>query len=80
MSDLQLILAVNDASCPAYEVLVNDGGPDGGSNAQLYIGGAVGLDVSDLDNAVHAFAAALGAIDAHTIVSIKRLTTAETIL
>lgn len=74
MPDLEMRLTANDTR-PAYEVLVNDGGPDGGSNAQLYVGGnPASITAADLDAAVQAFANSLGTIAGYSVVGIKRLT------
>lgn len=74
MADLELRLTATDTR-PAYEVVVNDGGADGGTTAQLYIGGnPASIPPDALDAAVHAFADSLGTIPGYSIVGIKRLT------
>lgn len=74
MPDLELRLTATDTR-PAYEVLVNDGGPDGGSTAQLYVGGnPASITAGDLDGAVQAFANSLGTIPGYSVIGIKRLT------
>lgn len=76
MPDLELRLTATDTR-PAFEIIANDGGPDGGSNAQLYVGGnPASIPAADLDAAVHAFADSLGTIPGYSIVSIRRLTVA----
>ena len=75
MPDLEIRLPVNDGSGPAYEVRINDGGADGGSTSQFYIGGLPGsFGGEDLDTAVQAFADSLGSIPNASIVGITRLT------
>jgi hypothetical protein len=75
--DLELRLTATDTR-PAYEVVVNDGGADGGTTAQLYLGGnPAGIQPADLDAAVQAFTDSLGAIPGYSVVSIRRLTVSQ---
>jgi hypothetical protein len=75
--DLDLRLSVNTGANPAYEVRVNDGGADGGSTCQFFIGGSPGGVTPDaLDAAVQAFADSLGSVPNASVASITRLTVA----
>ncbi|MFG2855711.1 hypothetical protein ACGFZ9_34425 [Streptomyces mirabilis] len=80
MPDLAFALTVDSgASSPLYKVRVNDGGPDGGSTSELFIGGSrSSLSSSDVDNAVQAFASTLGAVPGFTVLSITRFAAGET--
>jgi hypothetical protein len=78
--DLELRMTASGTR-PAYEVLVNDGGPDGGSTAQLFVGGSpASIAPADLDAAVQAFADSLGTIPGYSVVGIRRLAVSETLL
>lgn len=75
--DLQLSLTLNDGSRPAYEVRVNDGGIDGGSTCQYFIGGQPGgVTPEALNAAVQAFAESLGSVPGASVVAVTRLTVA----
>jgi hypothetical protein len=78
--DLELRLPVSDESRPLYQVTVNDGGADGGSSASFAIGGGAGVvPTPTFDAAVQAFAAAL-AVPPAVIVSVTRISAAQTAL
>lgn len=77
MAELELRVTANDSSRPAYEVRVNDGGMDGGSTCQFFIGGQPGgVTPEALDTAVRAFAESLGSAPGASVVSVTRLTVA----
>ncbi|WP_392967152.1 hypothetical protein [Streptomyces sp. LN245] len=80
MSQLSHTLTVDDGTnSPLYKVRVNDGGPDGGSTSELFIGGnKSNLSKSDLDSAVQAFADTLDAVPGFSLVSVTCITTADT--
>lgn len=82
MSQLSQILPVDDGtSAPLYMVRVNDGGPDGGSTSELFIGGPKSsLSKSDLDSAVQAFADTLDAVPGFSLVSVKCITVTDAAL
>ncbi|WP_329311717.1 hypothetical protein [Streptomyces sp. NBC_01262] len=80
MADLQTPITVSTTS-PLFRVSVNDGGPDGGSSADVYIGGIPSsMDVSHMETAVLALAASLGSVGTFNILSVTRVTPAETAL
>ncbi|MFC5217341.1 hypothetical protein [Streptomyces coerulescens] len=77
MAELDLRLTANDGSRPAFEVRVNDGGMDGGSTCQFFIGGQPGgVTPEALTAAVQAFAESLGSVPGASVVSVTRLTVA----
>ncbi|MEU7240334.1 hypothetical protein [Streptomyces sparsogenes] len=79
MPDMSLTLTVNESSHPAYKVLLNDGGPDGGNLSDMYIGGFPGsVDAAALDAAVQAFAEALASAPGFSLVSVTKLTAEAT--
>jgi hypothetical protein len=80
MSQLSHTLTVDDgANFPLYRVRVNDGGSDGGSTSELFVGGhKASLAKSDLDSAVQAFADALDALPGFSLVDVTCITTADT--
>jgi hypothetical protein len=80
MSELSKILTVDDGTnSPLYKVRVNDGGPDGGSTSELFIGGIkLSLDKADLDSAVQAFADSLDAVPGFSLVSVTCITATDT--
>ncbi len=81
MPDMQLAVSVGDGNRPAYKVLANDGGPDGGTLTELYVGGFPGnAAVEDLDAAVAALGAHLASLPGFSLVSITRLTAAASTL
>jgi hypothetical protein len=68
-----------------YEVAVNDGGIDGGNDVQLTIysglaGGSTYLGETNVENAVNAFAASLGAVTGFTLLSVKKVELVETVI
>jgi hypothetical protein len=82
MAELELRLTVDSGiNSPLYKVRVNDGGPDGGTTSELYIGGSRGsLSSGDLDDAVQAFADTLEAVPGFTVLSVTRVAVDETAL
>lgn len=82
MSQLSHPVPVDDGSnAPLYKVLVNDGGPDGGSTSELFIGGGKSsLSKGDLDSAVQAFADTLDAVPGFSLVSVTCITVTDAAL
>ncbi|MEU1787123.1 hypothetical protein ABZ553_14860 [Streptomyces sparsogenes] len=79
MPDMNLSLTVNESSHPAYKIIVNDGGPDGGNISEIYVGGFPGtIDPATLDAAVQTFANALAAAPGFAVMSITKLTAEAT--
>ncbi len=63
---------------PIYTVIVNDGGADGGNNLEYNVTvGMSGIELSNLEAAVQAFAASLGSIPGYTLVSTKKVAITE---
>lgn len=83
MAEFTITLTANNDTRPVFQVIVNDGGSDGGSFATLLVGGfPPTMDYVAADTAVQAFAAAYveAAGPGHTVVAVTRLTVAETVL
>lgn len=81
MAQFSTPLSIEGESRPLYQVTVNDGGSDGGTNTSLMIGGFPStLDHAASDTAVQAFADAYAEAAGFTVVSITRLAVAETTL
>ena len=81
MAAFSTSLSIEGESRPLYQVTVNNGGSDGGTNTSLMIGGfPTTLDHTASDAAVRAFADAYAEAAGFTVVGITRLAVAETAL
>ncbi len=81
MADFSKSLSVDGTTRPLYQVTVNDRGSDGGSNFQILVGDfPAALDHTASDTAVQALADAYAAVANYTVVSVTRITVAETVL
>ncbi|MGW6910243.1 hypothetical protein [Streptomyces sp. NPDC054940] len=81
MAEFNTTLTANRDSRPLYEVTVNDGSADGGSTAQIMVGGFFSsLDHTAAETAVQALANAFADSAGYTVVRIARLNVAETVL
>ncbi len=80
MSDLSKLSYVGDENNPMYEVMVNDGGADGGSNFTHVIIPSLGSTATTevMEEAIQAFANVLGAVPGVELRSIKKFTVTET--
>lgn len=79
MAEFSTTLTANGDTRPLYQVAVNDGGSDGGSTSYLLVGGfPPSPDSTPADAAVRALGEAFAEAAGYRVVSIKRLTVAET--
>jgi hypothetical protein len=78
---LQIRLEV-DSNTPLYEITMNDGGSDGGTNFSYYISGELqgSTTSADFETAVQDFANSLSVATNQPIVSIKNVAVNETTL
>ena len=80
MAELNKSLLVSSAvNRPLYEVRVNDGGADGGSNNVLNVSidSTGSIASADLDAAVQALATSLDEIPGYTLTSVKKISVIE---
>lgn len=80
MPDLNKSFIVNSAGDrPLYEVRVNDGGADGGSNTvvNVTVESTGSVTTSDLDASVQALAAFLDELPGFTLTWVKKITVNE---
>ena len=74
-------LSIEAPTRALYQVTVNDGSSDGGTNIDLMVGGFQNaLDHTASDTAVQTFADAYAAAAGYTVVAVTRLAVAETVL
>jgi len=71
-----------DSNSPLYEVVMNDDGPDSGSNFSFYISGQLGgsTTFADIEAAVQAFATSISTETGHTLVAVKNVSVNQTTL
>lgn len=81
MAQFTTPLTIEGEGRPLYQVTVNDGGADGGTNTDLMVGGFPPTpDHTASDAGVQAFATAYAEAAGYTVVGITRLAVAETAL
>jgi hypothetical protein len=74
-------LSIEGVNRPLYQVTVNDGGSDGGTNLSLMVGGFPPTpDHTASDAGVQALATAYAEAAGYTVVAVTRLAVAETAL
>lgn len=82
MTILHKLISATETNNLLYQIMVNDGGFDGGHNAIFTIAcespGELGL--SGIETAVQALASSLSSIAAATLVSVTKVTAVETSL
>ena len=81
MAEFSTPLSIEGVNRPLYQVTVNDGGADGGTNISLMVGGFPStLDHAASDAGVQTFATAYAEAAGYTVVAVTRLAVAETTL
>lgn len=86
MASANLNAVIYPSAAPmAYEVSVNDGGPDGGNTVQIVVyagvaGSSSYLGETNVEAAVNALAASLDAVTGFTLVSVEKVELIQTSL
>lgn len=82
MTTLNTQTSVDNNNYPMFSVVVNDGGPDGGSSSVYNISVGMPGSVSpiNLETAVQSFANSLSSPNGFTITSVTKITVNETSL